>query len=306
MPVYLPPLSRRKFLLGSVAAASGLLFDDALLRAAAADAPAPADPNRFALLSDVHIAADRATISRKANMAEHLTKVVGELAPLSPRPVAGFVNGDLALGTGESGDYATLLDLLRPVREAGLPLHLTLGNHDHRDRFRAAVPEGERGANPVKERQTYLVESPRANWYVLDSLMETNKVPGTVGEAQLKWLGEALDAHADKPALVMVHHNPDREDPTRGGLTDTVALLDLLAPRKQAKALIFGHTHAWSVKQEDGLHLVNLPAVAYVFQEGYPIGWVDVKLAEGGMAMELRCVDPTDKQHGEKHALKWR
>jgi 3',5'-cyclic AMP phosphodiesterase CpdA len=303
MPACLPPLSRRRFLAGSVAVASGLVFGDALW--SAADQPA-ADPHRFALLSDVHIAANLAAVLRNVNMAQHLKKVVAEVAALSPRPAWSVINGDLALTSGESGDYGTLLELLKPMRQAGLPVHLALGNHDHRDRFRAALPESTREATAPMELQAYVVESPRANWFVLDSLVDTNKVPGTVGEPQLKWLEGALDARKDKPAIVMVHHNPDREDPTRGGLTDTVAVMDFLAGRRQAKALIFGHTHRWSVKEENGIHLINLPAVAYVFQAGDPSGWVDVKLSDEGGTLELRCVDPTHKQHGEKHDLKWR
>src|SRR5207237_3504765 len=159
MPVYLPPISRRRFLAGSVATAAGLLLADRLLAA-----HIPIDPHRFALLSDVHVAADRSNVMRKVNMADHLTKAVAEVAALSPRPAAAEINGDLALGTGESGDYATLLELLRPMREAGVPIHLTLGNHDHRERFRAAAPTRLRGSIPLEERETYLIESPRANW----------------------------------------------------------------------------------------------------------------------------------------------
>ena len=303
MPVHLPPLSRRAFLAGSVATVSGLLLSDS---AWGAGERAIADPHRFALLSDVHVAADRAAVQRNVVMADHLAKVVAEVAALSPRLAAAAVDGDLALGTGEAGDYAVLLDLLRPLRAAGVPVHLALGNHDHRERFRAALPASERRATPLEERHAYVVESPRANWFILDSLDQTNAVPGTLGETQLRWLAEAIDARKDKPALLVVHHNPDPEDPTRGGLTDTFPLLDLIKSRPQAKALFYGHTHRWSVAREAGAYLVNLPAVAYVFREGDPSGWVDVRLTEAGATLELRCVDPAHKQHGEKHELLWR
>jgi calcineurin-like phosphoesterase family protein len=301
MPITLPPLSRRQFLARSAAAASALALAP-LLRGADV---IQVDADRFALLSDTHIAADRAKVSRMANMADHLVAAVKEVAALSPRPAAGFINGDLAFGTGESGDYATMLEILQPLREAGLPLHLTMGNHDHRQRFLAAVPAEQVDKSPVADRVACLVESPKANWFVLDSLKATNETPGVVGEEQLKWLSEALDARASKPAIVMVHHNPDL-DPTHKALTDTAALLEVLTPRKQVKALLFGHTHAWSVKQQDGLHLVNLPAVAYAFQDGYPIGWVDWRLSDSGAKLELRCVDPAHPQQGEKHELAWR
>ena len=305
MPIHLPPLSRRRFLAGTIAAASAIALGDTLW-SADDRTPADRDPHRFALLSDVHIAADPAAVLRKVTMAEHLKKVAAEVAALSPLPAWSVINGDLAMGTGEAGDYATLLDLLKPLRAAGLPVHLALGNHDRRDRFRDALSATDRADTPLKDREAYVVESPRANWFVLDSLGETNKVPGTVGDEQRKWLADGLDARKDKPAIVMVHHNPDREDPTRGGLTDTVALLELLASRKQAKALIFGHTHHWSFEEEAGMHMINLPPVAYIFQEGDPSGWVDVNVTTAGASFELRCVDRTQKQHGEKHELKWR
>ena len=303
MPIYLPPLSRRQFLAGAAAAASSLLMGDALR---GADESTERDPHRFALLSDTHIAADRAAVTRGVTMSDHLMKAVAEVAALSPRPAGAAINGDLALGTGESGDYAVLLDLIAPLRSADVPVYLGLGNHDHRDRFRDALPPGERIATQMKDRRVHVVKSPRASWFILDSLRETNEVAGELGEAQLRWLAEALDRDKAHPALIVVHHNPDPIDPTRGGLADTNALLSLLLARPNAKAVFFGHSHHWSVTQELGLHLVNLPAVAYVFREGDPSGWVDVKLAEAGATLELRCLDPSHKLHGEKHELKWR
>ena len=44
---------------------------------------------------------------------------------------------------------------------------------------------------------------------------------------QLEWLGKALDARADKPAVVLAHHNPDRLVNIHG-LTDTAKLFDVL------------------------------------------------------------------------------
>ena len=53
-----------------------------------------------------------------------------------------------------------------------------------------------------------LVEGPRANWFLLDSLDEPNKTPGVLGDKQVAWLGQALDARANKPAILVAHHNP--------------------------------------------------------------------------------------------------
>jgi hypothetical protein len=196
-----------------------------------------------------------------------------------------------------------LVALLKPLGGAGLPVHLALGNHDHRGRFWEALPAESPPA--VAEKHVLALDAPRAAIYLLDSLDVTDKTPGVLGEAQLAWLAGKLDAAPEKPALVFVHHNPDEKaNPT--GLTETKAVLDLLLPRRQVKALVFGHTHNWANTQRDGLHLVNLPPVAYPFAPGKPSGWVDLRLGERGGMFELRSIDPSHRQHREKLDLAWR
>ena len=46
----------------------------------------------------------------------------------------------------------------------------------------------------------------------------------------------------------MVHHNPGFLGKV-GGLRDTEALFKVLRPRKQVKAVIYGHTHDWHVRR---------------------------------------------------------
>lgn len=291
-------------------------------------AAAEADPNRFALLSDIHIGADPAAHLHGVTMADHLRQACSEVLQLEKPPACAIVNGDCALLKGLSGDYATLLHLVRPLREAGIPLHLAMGNHDQRDKFWQALPADENRAGTLADRQVLLFETSRANWIMLDSLDKTNVTPGVVGTAQLQWLAKTLDERAAKPAIVMVHHNPYfTEHPAKApatmpaivsgmlaallkpkitGLTDSKALLDVLLPRKQVKALFYGHTHVWSVEQHQGLHMINLPAVAYVFSPLQPSGWVDAHLADNAMSLELRCLDPKHRWHGQKHELEWR
>src|SRR5207245_10449032 len=86
------------------------------------------DPHRFALLSDTHIAADPAAHERGVVMADHLMQVCAEVMAFSTKPAAVLVNGDCAYHTGENADYETFLKLITPLREHGLPVHLTLGN----------------------------------------------------------------------------------------------------------------------------------------------------------------------------------
>ena len=299
MPISLPPITRRRFLAGALAATGGTLCGRAF--AAAGER----DPHRFALLSDLHIPARPGAEHRATDMTANLRHVTRELLAFEERPAAVLVSGDCTLSTGTAQEYAHLLRLLSPLRQAGDPIHIALGNHDHRQRFWEAVP-GEAHNRPVADRHVAIVPSPRANWFLLDSLDVTNQTPGALGAPQIAWLAGALDEHADRPAIIVVHHHPDANNPHTMGLRDTVPLYEVLLPRKHVKAVIFGHTHDWKTAEHEGLHLVNLPPTAYVFRAGRPNGWVDLQLDDGGMTLELRSLNRRHEQHGERVELEWR
>ena len=300
MPIYLPPISRRRFLARAIAAGAGVVLGQGALASGKR-----VNANSWALLSDVHLDADRRAVVSGVNMARNFEVVAEELLGLAERPAGVFINGDCAHETGEAGDYAVLVDLLGPVRQGQMPVHLTLGNHDQRERFWEAFREEKEAKHPVADRQTGLVRGAEVNWFLLDSLEVTAASPGLLGAEQLSWLGKALDANADRPALVMVHHNPGIDGHI--GLRDSLKLFEVIRPRKQVKAYIFGHTHVWRTEQDNtGLHLINLPPVGYVFKEGNPSGWVQATLEPKGMLLELRCVDRSHKAHGQKVRLTWR
>ncbi len=301
MPITLPPVSRRRFISQSVAAASGLLFkpQDGLSKDSSAE-------QTWGLFSDSHVAADRELIARGAKMAANLETCVKEALAWQTKPAGAIVCGDCAYLQGQSGDYETFGSLIQPLRQTGLPVHLLMGNHDDRAHFAEVLGKDEKMPSPVEQRHVALIESPFANWFLLDSLDQTNKTPGVLGDTQRAWLEKSLDAHADKPAVVVVHHNIVLNE-SKTGLMDSNELLAILRPRKHVKACIYGHTHTWEVKpDESGIHLINLPPTAYVFAAPRPNGWVQATLQNDAMKLELRCLDATHKQHGEVRELKWR
>jgi 3',5'-cyclic AMP phosphodiesterase CpdA len=331
MPMYLPPISRRQFLAGSVAAGVGMLAGGRLLEArsqTAAPNPVPTSPrllaqpiatsfdqNRLALLSDTHINADPGRTFWGTNMAANLRQVCREVLGLGGLPAAVLINGDLAHLKGRAGDYAAAVSLLEPLRDAGLWIHVAMGNHDSREHFRAALGTNEptsssspSSASLASERLVTLLEFPHANVLMLDSLNVTNAARGMLGTGQLTWLANTLDARRDKPALVFVHHHPElRFSVKPSGISDTAALLGVLSSRRQAKALFYGHTHKWShTRTPDGLHLVNLPATAYTLSPGQPNGWVDANLESGGAALQLHSINPAHPLSGQRVRLAWR
>lgn len=303
MPAQLPPISRRQLFAGGLAAAASWLWTGRLL-----GAQFKRDASRWVLLADTHICAERERTHRGIRPAVTFGQARREILALDPPPAGMILAGDCAYIEGQPGDYAVLVEETAPLREAELPLYFVLGNHDHRANFSAAFPERKpAGDGPVAEKHVGLIETPAANWLLLDSLKKTNYTPGELGAAQLEWLAAQLAAQPDKPALLVAHHNLNPpEQPEGSGLLDTPAFWELATAHKQVKAYFFGHTHRWSVEQKDGIWLVNVPAVAWLFDESQPRGWLDVALHPDGATVVLHALDPRHPKHGARVELKWR
>ncbi len=305
MPVHALPLSRRSFLTGTVAGTASLAMLQPTWAADSAN-----NPNFLALLSDTHIPNTPDVTARDTNMTRNLKQVVRELVALKSKPAGVIINGDCAYLKGLAEDYANLANCVAPIVESGLPLHLTMGNHDDRSPLYAALA-GQKPERPlVDSKHVSVLETPHANLFLLDTLTEVNVVTGKLGSAQRQWLAQALDAHADKPAIIVAHHNPQFAPPAEGarwtGMQDTAEFFDLITSRQQVKAYIFGHSHNWSVTKSGDLHLINLPPVAYVFGEGKPNGWVQAELHTDGVSLQLHTISAAHPQNGEQVHLAWR
>ena len=64
-----------------------------------------------------------------------------------------------------------------------------------------------------------------------------------------------------------------------------------------------GHTHEWQQSVEGPIHIIAQPSVSYYFGKGHASGWVDMNLSESTADLELHCIDPKHKQHGEKKQI---
>lgn len=309
MPLSIDPLSRRRFLQGTsvlalTAPASSLLADSASSR------------QSWALLSDTHIAADPKETSRQGvTMAENLHQVVEQVLAEKDDLSGVIVDGDCAYIDGQPGDYETLREVMKPLETAGLPLHYTLGNHDNRDTFYQSYQD-DAGSSPVASKHCTIIETPIADWILLDTLRFVNKVEGELGQEQLEWLSARLEENPGKPALLVGHHYPQvfrtdvipsDEEIKISGLIDSEPFLAKLTRFPAANAYIYGHSHNWRIKSdESGIHHINLPPTAYVFDPKRPAGWVRANIGEKGLDLELRSLDPNHSQHGETHSLPWR
>ena len=313
MPITLPPVDRREFIKGSLFL-SGAAFSISSPAKAVGES-VRLDQNRVALLADTHISDDpkRSYPGTKwpgspvkeeehewVNMADSLVQSAREVIALNPRPANLIINGDCALSRGTEAEYKEFLRLIEPIRKAGITVHITIGNHDTREKLWKLLPFLKKEQMGI---HADVIELPYANIFLLDSGKK-----GILGEAQLDWLAQQLDKHTDRPALVFAHFNPL---PNRGvrpirGMRDGEVLLKILAQRKHAKAYIHGHTHEWQHSKTGSIEIIGQPAVSYYFGKGHAHGWIDMKLSEKSADLELYCIDATHSQHGEQKQIPFR
>lgn len=313
MPISLEPHTRRQFL-AQVAAASCL--------AGVGNVFADDDSVEFvALLADTHLSGDREKMRAGRKLLPNFLRVRDEILGSTKPPSRVFLNGDCAFLSGQEADYRIFLDRARPIVDAGLPIHISMGNHDDREQFWKLVsPEG-RKATGVEDKYAIVVESKHVNWFMVDSLERIMATPGSLGETQLDWLDKELGKRSDKPAFLLCHHNfnfyhikpdvkvivecADHRLPAPG-LTDGKRLLEVLAAHPQVSAFFCGHTHQWNVVDWKGIQFVNLPSAAYPFRDADAIGWVACRLQSDKAELELRSLDPAHKHHGLKVDIPYR
>ena len=75
--------------------------------------------------------------------------------------------GDGAPQVVAAGKGHIAATILARAHEAGVPVHLALGNHDEHDNLRAALGRFA-GNGLVEGRCAAVIETPRANWSVVD------------------------------------------------------------------------------------------------------------------------------------------
>ncbi|MDR2114950.1 MAG: metallophosphoesterase [Planctomycetaceae bacterium] len=310
MPITLPPINRRRFITGTLGGIAATLLFHPILNAETETQ----SQDVWAFLSDTHIPADRNKTggNPSINPVEHLAQIRTDIfSGQTGKPCGLIVSGDCVYLHGLPNDYKTLLEEFLPFRKKGLPVHFVMGNHDNRQAFLNAVAQsiGEKSPQTIPARLHSIVETPKVNFFLLDSLDKTNHTPGLFGKEQIQWLTDELDSHRDKPAILVGHHNPDYSRnivKASGALQDTTEFFEQIRERKQVKAYFYGHTHTWKTLRINGIHMINIPATAWRFDQNQPFAWVLLTLKDNGMSLTLRSIDPEHPKHNEILHLAWR
>lgn len=233
-----------------------------------------------------------------------LVRTVDEILRLNPRPRNVIALGDLAYLTGRPEEYALLKEILRPFEGSGIHLTLGMGNHDRRENFAACFPE-HKAASLLDDRYVYVVQTPRADFIVLDSLQQgedtsTWITPGALDERQRTWLEDRLSKYTDKPVFVMAHH-PIHE----------TGIKNLLIDSPTCCGYIHGHDHVWRTgwQKKNYSEYQVLPTLC-VPSTGHwgDIGYTLLKMGDDRATASLREYEfffPHPVKEGETKPRQW-
>lgn len=191
-------------------------------------------------LSDLHIREPGKLAYGRIETAPYLKRAIESVLRLPQQPDAVVITGDLT-DFGRAAEYEHLRELLRPLP---MNVYLMPGNHDDRDQMRRSFPDhvylGDEGfvqfSVPVGAMQLIALDT-----------VDTGASAGLLCEKRLHWLAGELQAHAQKPIIIAMHHPPFQ---TLIGHMDAIGLLHgadeleaLVAQHRNVERIICGHLH---------------------------------------------------------------
>jgi predicted phosphodiesterase len=210
-----------------------------------------------------------------------LTMNRGAVAELDAAQLdAVVVKGDLT-NSGQPEDFDAFRDC---YRRFGASLHVIRGNHD-----------GMSGHTDFAGDR--VVDLPGVRLALLDTVRPGRDQGGLYAE-QLDWL-DAAAADADTPVLVLGHHHPWLGGPRKSDRGSfgihpdaSVALVEVVARRRQIAAYLAGHTHRNRVRYHPSTETTPYVEVACV--KDFPGSWAEYRVYEGGIMQVHHRISSAD------------
>ncbi|MHB1855471.1 MAG: metallophosphoesterase family protein [Acidimicrobiales bacterium] len=258
---------------------------------------------RVATVNDVHFGETAAGIVAGTDVGPVLSSEPGEdpypllmnraaVVDISEwAPDLVVAKGDLT-DAGRSGDFKAFTDCYSVF---GSRLVVLPGNHD------VAGGPLDLAAEPFGGGVPGAVDLPGVTVAILDTTIP-RAATGRISPEQLEWLDE-LGARADRPVLVMGHHQPwgpgsrVRSDEYFGiRPADSESLVDVFSRRRRLAGYFAGHTHRNRVRRFDATGTRPFVEVASVKE--FPGVWAEYRVYEGGILQVVRRI-------GGTAALRW-
>ena len=221
---------------------------------------ADSDGMKAIVISDLHYTeykeVDPALVPGIAVAEEFTDALVAEVIDCKPDVL--IMTGDNT-NSGYSGDVAGLAEKLQKVRDNGISIVMTTGNHDFDMMGAEEFEEAYFGLVEAADRDPNSLSYTAVVKDVVFLAMDDNAVePGGAGEFSaltMKWIEEMLDKYRDRKVIFLSHHNVlygYGEEDSSSHLIQNPELADLLR-QGGVKLAMTGHMHFQYVTEEDGL-----------------------------------------------------
>ncbi|EGO6529267.1 metallophosphoesterase [Enterococcus faecalis] len=170
-----------------------------------------------------------------------------------------IISGDLT-EDGEPEDYAFLKEKLQTILQ-GIPMIVTLGNHDIKKNFRIGWLNQIGSEQPYNVVQTY----PEFHIISLDN-SEYDNPDGHMNKEQKDWLQTTLKKLSDKPILLVMHHHLLREQSSMPTLPEAEETIQLLKG-SDILGVLTGHTHHPYLHHINGIPYYTVAGMSFVGED---------------------------------------
>ena len=305
-------MTRRSFFIGAAATAAAPVVAKAMM---AGDC---VDENLSVFISDIHVSGEgikgTAWGDQPTYQNPYFERIVGEILAMRPRPKRVVCFGDVSLWYGLKQDYEASLPGFRRLADAGIEVHIAMGNHDRRESFLAVHPQYAK-TSPVPGRIVSVVDLGTCDLILLDSLNQTGKkegdpnaVGGTIDAEQWDWL-KAESKKRTRPFLCGAHHPPREMAREIDGKRSNV--LSFLLESPNFRGWVRGHDHRWSTDYfMRGWNSTEIIREAVLPSTGWwgHIGYAVMRTYADRAVLELKADDfhfPKPLKAGEKRPAQW-
>lgn len=194
----------------------------------------------IAHMTDLHLRPRGLACYRVSDTNMFAERAIRSLLAFNPKPDALVVTGDLT-DRSDPREYAVGSELLSRL---DMPVYLIPGNHDTSDDMRREMSDYPGISETRSGKICYTADISGVRLIALDTYL-TGSPCGEVGREQLQWLDERL-REDQRPTLIALHHPPALsgiQHMDNIGLTDALALEEVVAPHAHIERFMCGHLH---------------------------------------------------------------
>ena len=212
-------------------------------------------------LSDFHLKATPTVRCKGVTSVQTLKMLFTFIKTQFPDNECCILTGDIA--DDYTNDMYTSLRTL--LLELSLRYYLIPGNHDDRSEMVNVFSDRFKNSEIAA---CFSVSVGGWTLIGLDSYVD-GEAYGRLGNIQLRWLHEQIDAHGEEPMILFMHHPPVPVGSPwldRIGLKESNYFEEILTSSKRVQAICVGHIHQEFEGKYAGIQVLGTPSMSVQFR----------------------------------------